>query len=133
MSSIRRLLTVASALLGLSTNAFAQKAAAAGDHEASANFDAEDVGPVIARVAALLDSGLPQARVDDLTKRIVAQAVDSEKSYEYAVVYKGQKTRLRIVAFMDDEEAPDLAFFSSEPLIAAIDQVIEAYMAEVGK
>lgn len=133
MSSFRSAVLALAASLGFAVSARAQEAPAPHPGEASSGFDAEDVAPVLLRVSRLLSSGLDAADARSLARRINTQALESEKVYEYRVTYRGTRVDLRIVAFMDDIEAVDVAFFTSPALADAIAEQIAAYMEEVGK
>ena len=102
-------------------------------HEASSNFDLEDVAPFLQRVVALTDSGFSMADATALAARIGKQAVDSTREYRYTVVTRGVRSPLRIVAFMDDVDAPDLYFYTDQALAQRIDAAMEKYFKEVGK
>jgi hypothetical protein len=101
--------------------------------EASANFDIEDVKPFLARVVALIDSGFTTADARALAERIAQQPIDSEREYRYTVLADGAHTELHIVAFMDDVDAPDIAFLTHAKLAAKIDAAMQQYFDEVGK
>ena len=131
---LRSIILACAAWLGFANPAMAQRSTDnRQEAEASAAFDSEDVAPVLLRISQLLDSGLGAAEACALAGRITSQALDSEHAYEYQVTYKGTRVGLRIVAFMDDVEAPDIAFFTSPALAAAIDKRIFAYFKDVGK
>lgn len=102
-------------------------------HEASANFDLEDVGPFLQRVVALIDSGfaIPDARA--LAARIGQQPVKSTREYRYTVVARGVRSPLRIVAFMDDVDAPDLYFYTDRTIAERINAAMKRYFKDVGK
>jgi len=101
--------------------------------EFSVNFDLEDVRPVLGRVSSIIDSGFRATDVDSLSTSIAQQPLDSEVAYEYKVVFKGTSMPLTIVAFMDDVDAPDLAFFTHATLRTEIEKLSLTYLEEVGK
>lgn len=88
---------------------------------------------MLLRVSRLLASGFNAAEARSLAERINAQALDSGQEYEYHVTHRGTRLLLRIVAFMDDVDAPDIAFFTSPALAKAIDEQIAAYMEQAGQ
>jgi hypothetical protein len=104
-----------------------------GLHEASTNFDLEDVAPFLKRVVALIDSGFTVADAQRVAVQIGKQAVDSTREYRFNVRAGGVRTPLQIVAFMDDVDAPDIYFFTSKALAERIDAAMAKYMEEVGK
>jgi hypothetical protein len=101
--------------------------------EVSVNFDLEDVGPVLGRISSIIDSGFGTEDAESLSAWIARQSLDTEISYEYEVVFKGTSMPLTIVAFMDDVDTPDLAFFAPETLKTEIEDVVLSYLKEVGK
>jgi hypothetical protein len=76
--------------------------------EASANFDIEDVEPILRRISDLVESGFADEEVNSLASKISDQAVESEREYRYRVRIGGTNAELRVVVFMDDVDAPDI-------------------------
>jgi len=101
--------------------------------EASANFDMEDVEPVLRRISTLIESGFSAEDAKSLAAKISAQELESEHEYRYRVRIDGTSADLRVVAFMDDVDAPDLAFFTQPALARSIQTAIGAYMTASGK
>jgi hypothetical protein len=101
--------------------------------EASANFDMEDVAPFLKRLVALVDSGFTSADAEVLADRISKQALDSEREYKYPAGTKSGRTPMRIVVFMDDVDAPDIAFFTEPALADQINAAMAKYFEAVGK
>jgi hypothetical protein len=58
--------------------------------------------------------------------------VDTERDWTVEVEYLGTQTRLRIHAFKDDVDAPDLYFFSREELIKRVEDELGAFASERG-
>jgi hypothetical protein len=102
-------------------------------HEASANFDLEDVTPFLRRVVALVDSGFAAGDAKVLAARIAKQAVGSGHEYKYSVVAGGVRGPLLIRVLMDDADAPELYFFTNRALAERIDAAMKKYFEEVGK
>jgi hypothetical protein len=69
-----------------------------------------------------LSSGFSPKDADTLSKQISQLKVDATLSKSYVVVYQGQRVRLRVEAFMDDIDSPDLYFFCPEPLAGRINK-----------
>ena len=99
--------------------------------EASTNFDLENVKPFLVRLSTHVD-GFGPAQIDPLVEDVAGMSVDAEKSWAFDVVHDGEPTPLHIRVFMDDEEAPDLYFFTSAALAATINQEMKAYFDELG-
>jgi hypothetical protein len=100
--------------------------------EASMNFDQEGVGPFLHELSRSFTSGLDPAQAEQLTDSIDALAIEQTGSWEFKVVANGKTERLVIVAFKDDVDAPDLAFYSSPELSARIDEQLEFFARAQG-
>ena len=81
-----------------------------GEAEASMNFDLVGVRPFLERLNAIV-GGFGAAQLSSLVDDIAKLPVDSTLTRTYAVTFKGKPVTLRIEAFMDDVNAPDLYFF----------------------
>ena len=105
----------------------------AAQSETSANFDLEDVRPVPMRISGVVQRGFGEAEVEQVAAGIAAQPVEAERADEFAVSFEGTPGTLRIVAVMDDGDAPDLSFSAPAALVQRIDSLIGAYLTERGK
>jgi hypothetical protein len=103
------------------------------EHEASISLDSDDVEPVLFRVSSLMTAGFSRSAARVLANRINAQPVESERAYTYKVTYRGRTIRLRVIAFMDDVNAPDLSFFTTADAARAIQGELEAYFKAQNK
>ena len=93
------------------------------------NFDQEGVGPFLNELSRSFTSNLD---ADTLTKAIDSLPVNQTGNWEFAVT-SGEKTeRLVVVAFKDDIDAPDLAFYSSPELAALIQEQLESFAQAQG-
>jgi hypothetical protein len=101
----------------------------AGLAEASMNFDQEGVGPFLKELSRSLSSDLD---ADRLTKAVDSLPVDQAGSWEFAVTSGDKTERLVVVAFKDDIDAPDLAFYSSPELAALIQEQLESFAQAQG-
>jgi hypothetical protein len=99
--------------------------------EASTNLEVEGVAPLLQRVARLVE-GLSRSEVQSLAREIAALPIEAEREWNFKVRYRGGDVALRVVAFMDDVDAPDLAFFTTAELAAAIQREMRAYSQERG-
>jgi hypothetical protein len=100
--------------------------------EASMNFDQEGVGPFLAELSHSLTSGLEPAHADALAQSIESLPVEQTGNWEYKVIANGKAERLVVVAFKDDVDAPDLAFYSSPELTARIQEQLESFAQAQG-
>ena len=99
-------------------------------HEASMNFDTAQVRPFLARLKAKL---LPDLDVDKLARFISATQVEQERATRITVHIDGRAEAIEVRVFMDDIDAPDLAFRTASPELAeAIDRQMEAFAEEQG-
>ena len=81
-------------------------------YEASMNFDLEDVGPFMRRVASKLD-GLGASDVAALVSTVSTMEVDAERDWSFEVIHQGRTVSLVIRVFMDDVDAPNMYFFTT--------------------
>ncbi|MEJ1097010.1 MULTISPECIES: hypothetical protein [unclassified Pseudoxanthomonas] len=96
------------------------------------NFDQEGVGPFLAELSRSFTSGLDASQADILAQSIDSLPVGQTGNWEYKVVANGKTERLVIVAFQDDVDAPDLAFYSSPELAARIQDQLESFAQAQG-
>jgi hypothetical protein len=99
--------------------------------EASMNFDLDGVGPFLSRLTTLVE-GFGDAEVRQLSESIAEIPVESERSWDFMVRYQGAEVPLRVRAFMDDIDAPDLYFFTSPQLASAIQRELRTYAESLG-
>lgn len=101
-------------------------------HEASMNFDIEAMPPFLARIAGLLDDGFGNQEIETLVELAWQMDVDTEQTREFRVTYRGNSVPLRVQIVLDDIDAPDLYFFTSAELAAAIQREMSAFADEMG-
>ncbi|MFA1260367.1 hypothetical protein ACDI97_02695 [Xanthomonas axonopodis pv. fascicularis] len=129
---MRKLIATLALLLSASSASCAQPTPpidVSGLTEASMNFDQEGVGPFLNELSRSLNSNL-DAGV--LTKSIESLPVEQSRNWEYSVTSEGKAERLVVVAFKDDIDAPDLAFYSSPDLAARIQTQLESFAQAQG-
>ena len=97
--------------------------------EASMNFDQEGVGPFLHELSDSLVSNLDAGA---LTKAIDSLPVEQTGNWEFFVNSDGHTERLVVVAFKDDIDAPDLAFYTSPELAAKIQIQLESFAQAQG-
>ena len=99
-------------------------------HEASMNFDLENVKPFLKRIDTRLELNLPIDELVEMTKRT---RPGTEQSRTIDVTFRGSKTQLEYKVFMDDVDSPDLYFFTpSNELAEAIQEELVAFADELG-
>lgn len=95
--------------------------------ETSMNFDQEGVAPFLGELSRSFTSGFDPSQAVALARAIDALEVEQTGYWEYQVTSNGKAERLVIVAFKDDVDAPDLAFYSSQALTDLIDEKLESF------
>ena len=96
------------------------------------NFDQEGVGPFLVELSQSFASGLDASQADTLAQSIHSLPVEQTGNWEYKVVANGKTERLVVVAFKDDVDAPDLAFYSSPELAARIQRQLASFAQAQG-
>ena len=91
------------------------------------NFDQEGVGPFLAELSHSFASGLELGQAATLAESIDSLPVEQTGNWEYKVTANGTTERLVVVAFKDDVDAPDLAFYSSPELAARIQEQLQSF------
>jgi len=100
--------------------------------EAGTNFDADLVAPFLDRVAKLIESGFGAEERNSVVQMVASMKVDEERTREFNISYRGQKALLRMHVFLDDVDAPDIAFFTVPELADAISEEISEFFDERG-
>ncbi|OAX85763.1 hypothetical protein A7D16_20880 [Xanthomonas nasturtii] len=77
------------------------------------NFDQDGVGPFLHELSSSVSTNLD---ADALTQAIDSLPVETSGNWEFSVNLNGKPERLVVVAFKDDVDAPDLAFYASPEL-----------------
>ena len=99
-------------------------------HEASMNFDLENVRPFLEQVESSLSLGLD---VDKLATLTAATEVENVNGSAFEVRFQDTIVDVRFAAFMDDIDAPDLYFHvSSAALADAIDEEMRLFCEKHG-
>ena len=78
-------------------------------HEASMNFDLENVEPFLTRINRRLNLNLP---IDELVQMTHQTKIETEHSRTIQITFNSSQTQLEYRVFMDDLDAPDLYFFT---------------------
>ena len=97
----------------------------ANKYEASMNFDMELVRDFLEQLEDELELGL---EIDDLYDFTESTEVEDERQRTFDVDFRGDDVSMTYVVFMDDIDAPDIAFFVSDPDLAEeIDKQMEKF------
>ncbi|WP_435013445.1 hypothetical protein [Xanthomonas arboricola] len=97
--------------------------------EASMNFDQDGVGPFLHELSSSVSTNLDP---DALTNAIDALPVETSGNWEFSVNLNGKHERLVVVAFKDDVDAPDLAFYTSPELATKLQRHLESFAQAQG-
>lgn len=96
------------------------------------NLDVENVGPLLERVPALVDSGFGPAEIKKVLELLAALQIDDEKELSFPIRYAGAKSTLQVRIFLDDAGAADLYLFACQPLNVVIQAEMEKFADELG-
>jgi hypothetical protein len=99
--------------------------------EASMNFDAEGVGPFLARLSSLA-GGFGPTQIEQVVCLVDRLGMDEERELRFEVTHEGRSVPLLIKIFKDDVSAPDLYFFTTPRLAEAIDRLMKDFCDEHG-
>ena len=95
--------------------------------ETSMNFDLAEVPPFLTGLANNPRFGLPEALVTQIADNLSDLPVDQSSRWQIEGSFDGKPALIEIQAFMDDFDAPDLAFFGSAEVVAEIDRELIAF------
>jgi hypothetical protein len=132
---MNKFVAVLSVLLCISGASCAQSTSpidVSGLTEASMNFDQEGVGPFLTGFSRSLGSGLDARQAEELSQAIESLPTEQPGHWEYTVTVNGKSERLVVVAFKDDVDAPDLAFYGSPELAAQIQRQLDTFAKAQG-
>ncbi|WP_126941582.1 hypothetical protein [Xanthomonas sp. BRIP62418] len=114
---------------GVACSASATKIDVSGLSEASMSFDQDGVGPFLHELSGSVSTNLD---ADALKESIDALPVETVGNWEFSATLNGKRERLVVVAFKDDVDAPDLAFYTSPELAAKVQQQLESFAQAQG-
>ncbi|MBO9478005.1 hypothetical protein J7382_10700 [Shimia sp. R11_0] len=100
--------------------------------EASMNFDAAEVAPFLTRLSNHPQFTFPANMASEVGDTLATIAVDDTKRWRLTCAFDGEDISMDIEVFMDDIDAPDLYFFSTQEAIAVIEQELETFAEEKG-
>ncbi|MGR3712768.1 MAG: hypothetical protein ACU0A6_06585 [Shimia sp.] len=97
--------------------------------ETGMNFKAIEVAPFLTRLMNNARFGLPQNTAGMIADALPKIAVDETRRWTIEGAFDSATAALEIEVFMDDVDAPDLTFHSTEAVIAEIDRELLAFDA----
>ncbi|GAA6181186.1 hypothetical protein NBRC116594_26240 [Shimia sp. NS0008-38b] len=101
--------------------------------ETSMNFGAEEVIPFLTRVANNPRFEFATDFAKELGINVLTTPVEDTRRWRVGGSFDGHPIRLEVEAFMDDVDAPDLYFHSSQAAVLEIEQELDAFARETGK
>ena len=132
MKTIVRIVTLLLSMLAMSCSKSTPPIDVSGLSEASMNFDQEGVGPFLLSLSRIVGLDFDSAAAVKVADAVDALDVEQIGNWEFRVSGDGSSQRLVIVAYKDDVDAPDLAFYTSPELAARIQEQLEAFATEQG-
>ncbi|SMP33135.1 hypothetical protein [Shimia sagamensis] len=100
--------------------------------ETSMNFDAEEVAPFLTQLANNRRFAFPEDIAKAIGGAVSDIPVEDTKRWKITADFDGHPVRVEIEAFMDDVDAPDLYFFSTQAAISEIERELEAFAESIG-
>lgn len=100
--------------------------------DTSMNFDLEEVAPFLTRLGNHPRFTFPTDFAAEISRAIGDLPVDATKRWSVTCGFDDADITLQIEAFMDDVDAPDLAFFSTQSAITEIERELEAFAEATG-
>ncbi|WP_164661861.1 hypothetical protein [Tropicibacter sp. Alg240-R139] len=95
--------------------------------ETSMNFDTDSVGPFLIGLLNNPRFGLPSDLPVAISQALPGILVDGKQRWQIDGDFDGAKVQIDIEVFMDDIDAPDMYFFSTQPVIDEIERELTAF------
>ena len=100
--------------------------------ESSTSFDLTDFAPFLGRLSSQITGAYTGKVMDHLVSVATTMKHEQEQSFEYEVVFQGQRCPLKIGLFKDDADEITVYFQAPKPLADFIDTEMEAFFARRG-
>jgi hypothetical protein len=100
--------------------------------ETSMNFDSREVAPFLTQLANNSRFAFPEDIARSIGTAVGDIPVEDTKRWKITADFDGQPILMEIEAFMDDVDAPDLYFFSTQAAISEIERELEAFAEAIG-
>ncbi len=91
--------------------------------EVSGNFDFHEL-PVVLKHISKVVGGLGGPQVENAEAQVALMKPDEEIAIGLEVIFQGDRVPLQVRAFLDDQDAPEVAFFTSPRLARTIREII---------
>ncbi|TCL08707.1 hypothetical protein BXY66_0745 [Shimia isoporae] len=98
----------------------------------SMNFDAVEVAPFLTRLTNHPRFELPADVATAIGDGLSDIPVEDTRRWKITCGFDGEDIAMEIEVFMDDVDAPDLYFFSTQAAITEIERELEAFAASMG-
>ena len=108
------------------------KEAATPPAEYSANFDTDTLDTLMQRVSARWPDIVTSQRLRDFMAFVRSLQHDDEKPFSFTVQHNGTPATITFKVFMDDIDAPDVAFFGFPEFIQSIESEHAKLCKELG-
>ncbi len=100
--------------------------------EWSANFDTATLDQLLKRVVSVTNEVVTEDHQRQIMDFVRSLEHNDEKPISFEIQHKGERTSLGLTVFMDDIDAPDVAFFAPPEIIAIIKSEYEKLCEELG-
>jgi hypothetical protein len=100
--------------------------------QTSMNFASDEVAPFLTQLANNPRLDFPADLAKEVRRNLACMAVEDTRRWRVTGAIDDQPIQMEIEAFMDDVDAPDLYFFSTQAAISEIERELEAFAEAIG-
>lgn len=100
--------------------------------QTSMNFASDEVAPFLTQLANNPRLDFPADLAKEVRRNLACMAVEDTRRWRVTGAIDDQPFQMEIEAFMDDVDAPDLYFFSTQAAISEIERELEAFAEAIG-
>ena len=100
--------------------------------EASMNFDTDGLAEYVQRLPALIGGGFGEAEIARVMAEVREMEHNEGRILDFPITWQGEPTTLLVEVFMDDIDAPDVAFIAVPELAARIQSDMVGWAEEKG-
>ncbi len=100
--------------------------------QTSMNFASDEVAPFLTQLANNPRLDFPADLAKEVRGNLACMAVEDTRRWRVTGAIDDQPIQMEIEAFMDDVDAPDLYFFSTQAAISEIERELEAFAEAIG-
>ncbi|HLK18718.1 MAG TPA: hypothetical protein VKT81_07170 [Bryobacteraceae bacterium] len=94
-------------------------------HETSTEIDRVKLRPFLNAVGPLIESGFGLAEIGQIEQEFANLAKDGTHALTFPIIYKGNKTKLRVTIRKEDSDIVEIRFFAVPQLVEQIEQVMK--------